>query len=135
MGREKLKKLAQDKRIIRGIYNYCDRWCERCPFTSRCLNFATSEEDFSDPETQDIRNEKFWKKMSESFQVTMQLLKEAAEEQGIDRAGRGAGSGEEAWLTHETEKIPRSLSPAGSLYRHGGGMVYRRKRLLFVTGQ
>jgi hypothetical protein len=25
---------------IRGIYNYCDRWCEKCAFTSRCCSFA-----------------------------------------------------------------------------------------------
>jgi len=24
------------------ISNYCDRWCEKCPFTSKCLNFALS---------------------------------------------------------------------------------------------
>src|SRR5262245_40608258 len=26
---------------IECIYNYCDRWCERCPFTQRCSLFAT----------------------------------------------------------------------------------------------
>jgi hypothetical protein len=30
--------------FIVGIYNYCDRWCETCPFTSRCRVFATSAE-------------------------------------------------------------------------------------------
>ena len=26
--------------FIVGIYNYCDRWCETCAFTSRCRVFA-----------------------------------------------------------------------------------------------
>jgi hypothetical protein len=26
--------------FIVGIYNYCDAWCDRCPFTSRCRVFA-----------------------------------------------------------------------------------------------
>ena len=26
--------------FIVGIFNYCDRWCEVCPFTSRCRLFA-----------------------------------------------------------------------------------------------
>ena len=26
--------------FIVGVYNYCDRWCERCAFTSRCRVFA-----------------------------------------------------------------------------------------------
>jgi hypothetical protein len=84
MDKEKLKKLGADPRFISGIYNYCDRWCERCPFTSRCMNFELSEEEFSDPETRDIENEAFWNKLSETFQVTLELLKEMAEERGID---------------------------------------------------
>ena len=84
MNRDRLKKLAADKRFISGIYNYCDRWCERCPQTSRCLNFSISEEEFSDPEARDIRNEAFWKKLSGVFQETLELLKESAKEWGID---------------------------------------------------
>jgi hypothetical protein len=26
--------------FIPGVYNYCDRWCERCPFPSRCRVYA-----------------------------------------------------------------------------------------------
>ena len=28
------------KGFIVGVYNYCDRWCEQCQFTSRCRVFA-----------------------------------------------------------------------------------------------
>jgi hypothetical protein len=84
MDKERLKKLAEDPRFIQSIYNYCDRWCERCPFTSRCLNFALGQEEFDHLETQDLDNEAFWKKLSETFQMTLELLEEAAEEQGID---------------------------------------------------
>ena len=84
MNRERLKKLAADKRFISGIYNYCDRWCERCSMTTRCLNFSMSEEEFSDPESRDIRNEKFWNKLSETFRETMELLSESAKEWGVD---------------------------------------------------
>jgi len=84
MDKERLKKLAEDPRFIQSIYNYCDRWCERCPFTARCLNFALDEEEFDHLETQDLDNEAFWKKLSETFQMTLELLEETAEEQGID---------------------------------------------------
>lgn len=84
MKRDRLKKLAAEKRFISGVYNYCDRWCERCPLTSRCLNFAISQEDSWDPEAQDIRNEAFWKKLSETFAETLEMLKEGAKEWGID---------------------------------------------------
>jgi len=82
--KEKLKEMAQDKRFISGIYNYCDRWCERCPQTSRCLNYAMAEEEFADPKTQDIQNEAFWEKLAEIFRDTLDLLKERAASEGID---------------------------------------------------
>ena len=84
MDKEQIKKLSQNKQFIAGIYNYCDRWCERCQFTSRCLNFALGEEESADPESRDITNELFWRKLTETFQVTLDLLKEAAEREGID---------------------------------------------------
>lgn len=29
---------------IAGIYNYCDRWCEKCSYTNRCLLFKQEAE-------------------------------------------------------------------------------------------
>jgi hypothetical protein len=84
MNKEYIKKLAEDPRFIPGIYNYCDRWCEHCPLTLRCMNFALSEEQFDDPQTRDINNKAFWQKLSEIFQVTMEMVEETAKEQGID---------------------------------------------------
>ncbi len=35
-----------NKNNISGIHNYCDRWCERCAFTTRCAAFeGTHDED------------------------------------------------------------------------------------------
>ena len=34
---------VQDGFIV-GVYNYCDRWCERCPLSNRCRMFATETE-------------------------------------------------------------------------------------------
>jgi hypothetical protein len=84
MDKEKIKKLAGSKQFITGIYNYCDQWCERCPFTSRCLNFALGEEQFADPQSRDIANEVFWQKLAETFQGSLDLLGETAEREGID---------------------------------------------------
>jgi hypothetical protein len=30
----------EKKTYIEGVYNYCDRWCEKCKFTSNCLLFS-----------------------------------------------------------------------------------------------
>ena len=84
MKKEEIKKLAENKDLIPGIYNYCDRWCERCAFTSRCMNFAMSRKYTDDPEASDITNEKFWQNLSEIFKATRDMLEESAEELGID---------------------------------------------------
>jgi hypothetical protein len=33
-------KLDPETSFVEGIFNYCDRWCERCTMTSRCLLFS-----------------------------------------------------------------------------------------------
>jgi hypothetical protein len=67
---------------IPDIYNYCDRWCERCTFTSRCA-VGESEGNLS-PEERDINNQAFWKKLAEGFREAMLLIQKAADEHGID---------------------------------------------------
>ena len=83
--RQTLIDLANNPNFISGIYNYCDRWCERCPFTSRCMVYATEkEDDDGDPETRDITNEAFWRKLASIFEETKQMMTDWAEEAGID---------------------------------------------------
>lgn len=85
MNRRTLTELASNPDLISGIYNYCDRWCERCPFTSRCLLYATEQEDPDDsPESRDIENAAFWNKLSQIFRETQQMITEWAEEAGVD---------------------------------------------------
>ena len=86
MRKNRLKDLADNPNHISGIYNYCDRWCERCNFTSRCLLYATeqADPDSDDPETRDIHNEKFWRKLGEIFADTAEIISEWAAEAGVD---------------------------------------------------
>ena len=83
--RQTLIDLADNPNFISGIYNYCDRWCERCPFTSRCMVYAAEkEDDDGDPATRDITNEAFWRKLASIFEETKQMMADWAEEAGID---------------------------------------------------
>lgn len=84
MDKEQIKKLAKDPRFISGIYNYCDRWCERCEFTSQCMNFEMCEKEFNSPQSKDVSNKVFWDKLGEIFKVTLEMVKEEAEKMGID---------------------------------------------------
>ena len=82
--RKKLDELGSRKDLIPGIHNYCDRWCERCPFTSKCGNYILTEGLESNQEDVDLNNEKFWKDLSMIFEATFDMIREHAEELGID---------------------------------------------------
>ena len=84
MQRRSLTELASNPDLISGIYNYCDRWCERCPLTSRCLVYATEKEDDDSTQTDDLTNEAFWRKLSNVFQETRDMIAEWAREAGVD---------------------------------------------------
>ena len=86
MDKNELIQLAANRDLVSGIYNYCDRWCERCPFTARCLVFATEKADgaFDDSEIDDLNNAKFWQKLESTFKQVRQMIMEWAEEEGID---------------------------------------------------
>ena len=72
MREHNLKQLAGDPNLISGIYNYCDRWCERCAFALRCLLSATGQADAQadDPELRDLSNEEFGQKLRNIFRDT-----------------------------------------------------------------
>src|SRR6056297_450650 len=69
---------------IEGIYNYCDRWCERCKYTDRCLNFQKQLEAGIDPLERDIPQEKAWAYIGKCLADAMEMLQQMAEEEGID---------------------------------------------------
>jgi hypothetical protein len=86
MNKTQLTDLADNPAFISGIYNYCDRWCERCAFTSRCFLYATeqADPDANDPGIRDLTNEKFWQKLKDIFADTARFISEWAAETGVD---------------------------------------------------
>ena len=67
---------------IAGIFNYCDRWCERCSFTSRCSIYE--DESAFDPEQRDTQNKAFWERLGHNFNKAKDLLQKAADNYGVD---------------------------------------------------
>ena len=69
---------------ISGIYNYCDRWCEKCSYTNRCLLFKReaerdikhilNDEDPNDPEV-------FAKDIADSIMETYEFINKKIEEE------------------------------------------------------
>jgi hypothetical protein len=62
---KEINELAKSPNLVSGIRNYCDRWCERCPLTTRCLVYATEAADLDDdPTSRGINNPAFWQKLA-----------------------------------------------------------------------
>ena len=72
----------QENNFIPGIFNYCDRWCERCTLTARCRVYAMEQEYTG--EEHDLTQKAFWRNLQNIFTETKEMLREAAAERGID---------------------------------------------------
>jgi hypothetical protein len=84
MKKEKIIKTVNNTNLIPGIFDYCDRWCERCELTNKCANYALISErnlNFIDYEN---NNEKFWENFSEIMHTTLEMVEEFAISEGID---------------------------------------------------
>lgn len=55
--------MTDDSGHILGVFNYCDRWCERCPFISRCGSYALGEELEAEIKEREAQNRRFWEKL------------------------------------------------------------------------
>jgi hypothetical protein len=84
MQEENSQRASRKSNYIDGIYNYCDRWCERCPFTSRCRNFAFGRELERCHEKGEEFNEAFWDQLfdgEEPSRVASEFLVEDESEE------------------------------------------------------
>jgi len=86
--------LSENPDFIHGIFNYCDRWCERCGFARRCSVYSVEREAFPEQEARDLANERFWEKLHETFELTLELLRDVARERGIDLTAEVPGDHE-----------------------------------------
>lgn len=114
-------------RLIRGIYNYCDRWCEHCSFRSGCLLYLQEEKTRNDPEPA-AEAEGFWEYFESVAGPARDLLLSSVRERdaspGIeDRRVSAAGELSRAareyqrlaqyWLERHPEFcVPYRLEPA-----------------------
>lgn len=70
----------EQRNFISGIYNHCDRWCERCQFTNRCRVYFEEKKHFNESDG----NPDFVKIISQNFSKALELLHKIADERGID---------------------------------------------------
>lgn len=85
------KRLKKDVEtgFIPGIYNYCDRWCEKCDQQLHCVSYVMGKRlkgkgeisldvDFTEG------SDGFWGKLRQVFESTVEVLHELAKERGVN---------------------------------------------------
>ncbi|ABB23136.1 hypothetical protein [Pelodictyon luteolum] len=71
---------ADGPELIPGIYHYCDRWCRRCPFTDRCLQFRLESEKRKTHlslERLDVFGLPFWHELARGLEQATRLIHDA----------------------------------------------------------
>jgi hypothetical protein len=126
---------SQDPDNIEGIYNYCDRWCERCSFTGRCLSFKMSaardrrKTEATSARRTDDENAAFWDDIAVNFALTLRLLKREAKKRGIDLDSPAAldeTSGEERRRKRQEARESSALHAAATVYLDSGRALLER---------
>lgn len=65
---------ANDPRYIEGVYNYCDRWCDRCPLAHRCRTHTSSVETEQELAEKEARNAEFWRGLESILGPTLERV-------------------------------------------------------------
>jgi hypothetical protein len=68
---------------IPGIYNYCDRWCERCAFTARCRLYKDIDERGGHGKDGDMSMQTTIELVMATFEETRRMLEAESARRGI----------------------------------------------------
>ena len=97
-----LIELAIKDQFIPGICNFCNRWCERCSKTHKCLSFAYSQEILGidiELDNKDSVNKKFWNKLTQQNIIkTSDLEKEEFSVSDLDEFANDYGKEVNNWI-------------------------------------
>ncbi|MFC5410912.1 hypothetical protein ACFPMF_16450 [Larkinella bovis] len=97
--------MKEDVEPIPGIYNYCDSWCERCPLTKRCQNFALQYPNGLNQPT--LNADTLVNRLMETLELTKSYIHKAQQQRLLPEAKRLRQETQAAGLTnHETAHHP-----------------------------
>jgi hypothetical protein len=115
----RLGRLARDPTLVPGIYNYCDRWCERCAFTGRCLTFRLEEAHRRKRAAHRGGGAASWDDVSRSLALALRLL-------DLEALKTGAAAREERRRTRLAAWRGRTLHRAAASYAKAASSLLER---------
>jgi hypothetical protein len=101
---------ASDPNLIAGIYNYCDRRCERCAFTRRCFHYLETCRAISVEHKEHLS---VGRVVARSLECSLDILQLVGRRLGLDLSDRldeAAGAGGAA-LPDEDARTRRKSGP------------------------
>jgi hypothetical protein len=82
---EKILELVKSGKFEPGIYNFCDRWCEKCKDTERCLLFAQEKQRKNRKSVESENHDKnLLNEAKYNLKLTRRLLQYDLQKQGLD---------------------------------------------------
>ncbi|MCK5907484.1 MAG: hypothetical protein KAG37_07825 [Flavobacteriales bacterium] len=72
--------LKSKKTYKPGIFQYCDRWCEKCEHTDECLFYDVNKKFFLSGDNEFS----FWDKIEDVVNLTIDDLEQVSESMGVD---------------------------------------------------
>jgi len=124
--------------LIPGIYNYCDTWCERCLFTSRCRSFQIQTETGLTKSMEagpDLINQ-----LTDALNLTKQYIENLSRSGGLTGADAPADTTvqalEENALSRPVQVGQHPVAQlANSYLKHTGDWLRQEKHLLEQAGE
>lgn len=105
------------ERFIPGIFNYCDRWCERCTMVEKCSLYAAEKKSRPGPsEKHSIENKEVWDHLGNMMAIASELIRDFAEENGIDLDAETLEETMEEWGKNKKEADEHPLSELSMQY-------------------
>ncbi|WP_292268678.1 hypothetical protein [Butyricimonas sp.] len=121
MPKKKEKKIV-DNGFVPGIYNYCDRWCERCKFQLRCMSYTMGKKlkektRVNLGEEMPDDDESALARLKNIFDSTFDVLRELADERGVgiediysaEKVDRGFWGEDYEDLEDQDEEVARQV--------------------------
>jgi hypothetical protein len=103
---------------IENIYAFCDRWCERCAFGSRCEAFAAPKK-IRKPENMladDEMNRTFWENLEIRLDEVTRKIEEKAADRDVDLSVFEGVSTKAKFDLFQRKAINNMVLKAGRLY-------------------
>ncbi len=101
--------------FIPGVFDYCDRWCERCPLTSRCRVYASEQRDRREGDD-DLASAAFWERFTSALETLRASIEDELARREITPTETDLAAAEEAVRANMAEAERHPLVVAARAY-------------------